>query len=201
MPYDVIIIGGGIAGCAVARELSRYRLKLALIEKEIEAGFGTSKANSGIIHGGHHASTSTLKGRLEWEGNQMWDDLCADLGFGFDRVGELTVALAEEQVPVLHELLDNAAARNVPGLQLWDRERIRRESMEGEWRQAEGMVGELVTLHARYAARDVLAGRSVQAGALAGVACGLSADGSLQVRDALGALHALHSGEVSVRPC
>lgn len=127
MPYDVIIIGGGIAGCAVARELSRYRLKLALIEKEIEAGFGTSKANSGIIHGGHHASTSTLKGRLEWEGNQMWDDLCADLGFGFDRVGELTVALAEEQVPVLHELLDNAAARNVPGLQLWDRERIRRE--------------------------------------------------------------------------
>lgn len=59
----------------------------------------------------------------------------------------------------------------------------------------------LSTLHARYAARDVLAGRSVQAGALAGVACGLSADGSLQVRDALGALHALHSGEVSVRPC
>ena len=127
MPYDVIIIGGGIAGCAVTRELSRYRLKLALLEKEIEAGFGTSKANSGIIHGGHHASTSTLKGRLEWEGNQLWDDLCADLGFGFDRVGELTVALAEEQVPVLHELLDNAAARNVPGLQLWDRERIRRE--------------------------------------------------------------------------
>lgn len=59
----------------------------------------------------------------------------------------------------------------------------------------------LSTLHARYAVRDVLAGRSVQAGALAGVACGLSADGSLQVRDALGALHALHSGEVSVRPC
>ncbi len=127
MPYDVIIIGGGIAGCAVARELSRYRLRLALLEKEIEAGFGTSKANSGIIHGGHHASTSTLKGRLEWEGNQMWDELCADLGFGFDRVGELTVALAEEQVPILHELLDNAAARNVPGLELWDRERIRRE--------------------------------------------------------------------------
>ncbi|WP_338414788.1 biotin--[acetyl-CoA-carboxylase] ligase [uncultured Sphaerotilus sp.] len=59
----------------------------------------------------------------------------------------------------------------------------------------------LSTLHARYAARDVLTGRSVQAGALTGLACGLSADGSLQVRDALGALHTLHSGEVSVRPC
>ena len=127
MPYDVIIIGGGIAGCAVARELSRYRLRLALLEKEVEVGFGTSKANSGIIHGGHHASTATLKGRLEWEGNQLWDDLCADLGFGFHRAGELTVALAQEQLPVLDELLRNAAARNVPGLELWDRARIRIE--------------------------------------------------------------------------
>ena len=127
MPYDVIIIGGGIAGCAVARELSRYRLRIALLEKEIEAGFGTSKANSGIIHGGHHASTSTLKGRLEWEGNQLWDDLCAELGFGFHRCGELTIALAEDQLPTLHELLRQAAERNVPGLELWDRARVRRE--------------------------------------------------------------------------
>ncbi len=127
MPYDVIIIGGGIAGCAVARELSRYRLRVALLEKEIEVGFGTSKANSGIIHGGHHADAGTLKGRLEWEGNQLWDALCADLGFGFHRCGELTVAFAAEQTPFLDDLLHNAAARGVPGLQLWDRARLAAE--------------------------------------------------------------------------
>ena len=54
--YDVIIIGGGIVGCALARELSRYDMRLALIEKEVEVGFETSKTNSGIIHAGHHLS-------------------------------------------------------------------------------------------------------------------------------------------------
>ena len=88
MQYDVLIIGGGVVGCALARELTKYRLAVALVEREAEVGFGTSKANSGIIHGGHHAAPSTLKGRLEWKGNQMWDALCAQLSFGFKRVGE-----------------------------------------------------------------------------------------------------------------
>ncbi len=101
MLYDVLIIGGGIVGCAIARELTRYRLRVALCEKAIEVGFGTTKANSGIIHGGHHADPSTLKGRLEWEGNRHWDRLCAELGFGFARVGELTVALHVDELPVL----------------------------------------------------------------------------------------------------
>ena len=63
MHYDVAIIGGGIVGCAIARELMRYRVRAVLLEKECEVGFGTSKANSGIIHGGHHASPATLKGQ------------------------------------------------------------------------------------------------------------------------------------------
>ena len=124
MRYDVIIIGGGIAGCAIGRELTRYRLAVALLEKEAEVSFGTSKANSGIIHGGHHADPDTLKGRLEWAGNRMWDTLCAELGFGFARVGELTVAVGEEQLPVLDKLLRHGADKGVPGLELWDRGRV-----------------------------------------------------------------------------
>lgn len=85
MLYDVVIIGGGIVGCAIARELMHYRLRAVLLEKEIEVDFGTSKANSGIIHSGCHTSPATLKGRLEWAGNQMWARLCAELGFGFKR--------------------------------------------------------------------------------------------------------------------
>jgi len=127
MRFDVLIIGGGIVGCAIARELSRYRLEVALCEKEVEVGFGTTKANSGIIHGGHHAAPETLKGRLEWEGNQLWDELAADLGFSFARVGELTVALHEEQLPVLDRLLHHAAVKRIPGVERWEPARIRAE--------------------------------------------------------------------------
>jgi glycerol-3-phosphate dehydrogenase len=125
--YDVAIIGGGITGCAIARELSRYACRTILLERDIEVGFGTSKANSGIIHGGHHSDPSTLKGQLEWEGNQYWDQLHDELGFGFSRVGELTVAMDEEQLATLDKLEHYGAAKGVPGLERWDRDRIRQE--------------------------------------------------------------------------
>ena len=61
--YDVIIIGAGVVGAAIARELSRYHLDVAVLEKEVDVSFGSSKANSGIIHGGFHAPPDTLKAR------------------------------------------------------------------------------------------------------------------------------------------
>jgi len=127
MLYDVLIIGGGIVGCAVARELSRYDLHVALCERTAEVGFGTTKSNSGIIHGGHHADPTTLKGKLEWAGNQLWDGLCTELGFGFQRVGELTVATQETQFPVLDKLMRHGAAQGIPGMAVWSRERILQE--------------------------------------------------------------------------
>jgi glycerol-3-phosphate dehydrogenase len=119
--HDVVIIGGGVVGCAIAHELGRHDVDAVLLEREAEVGFGTSKANSGIIHGGHHASPDTLKGQLEWAGNQMWGDLCAELGFGFARVGELTVALEEDQLPAIEKLLANAEAKGIPGVERWNR--------------------------------------------------------------------------------
>lgn len=127
MLYDAIVIGGGVTGCAIARELMRYSLRVALLESEVEVGFGTSKANSGIIHGGHHSSPDTLKGKLEWEGNQMWDTLCDELGFGFKRIGELTVALEEDQIPTLEKLQKQGEEKGVTGLEMWDSERIKIE--------------------------------------------------------------------------
>jgi len=127
MTYDVTIIGGGVIGCAIARELARYRLKTVLLEKQCEVGFGTSKSNSGIIHAGHHSDTRTLKGRLEWEGNQRWDALCEQLGFGFERIGELTIAFTEEQRAKLEALLIQGRERNIPGLEIWEPDRIRIE--------------------------------------------------------------------------
>jgi glycerol-3-phosphate dehydrogenase len=122
--HDVAIVGGGVVGCAIAHQLGRYRLRVVLLERHVEVGFGTSKANSGIIHGGHQASPATLKGRLEWEGNQQWGPLCDELGFGFRRVGGLTVALSDDDLPVLDHLEANAAAKGVPGVERWDRARL-----------------------------------------------------------------------------
>jgi glycerol-3-phosphate dehydrogenase len=125
--YDVAIVGGGIVGCAIARELARYRLRIIVLEKGSDVASGTSKANSGIIHAGHHSSRETLKGDLEWSGNRMWDQLQADLGFGFRRVGELTVARTNEEAAVLKRLKRQGEAKGVPGLELWDQQRIRQE--------------------------------------------------------------------------
>ena len=118
--WDVAIIGGGVIGCALAHELSRYRLHVALLEQAAEVGFGTSKANSGIIHGGHHSDPKTLKGKLEWTGNQQWAQLAAELGFGFRRIGELTVARNDDELPILRKLHLQAQAKGIPGLELWD---------------------------------------------------------------------------------
>jgi glycerol-3-phosphate dehydrogenase len=122
--FDVAIVGAGVVGCTIAHELGRYRTRVVLIERATEVGFGTSKANSGIIHGGHQASPGTLKGDLEWAGNQMWGDLCAELGFGFARIGALTVALSEDDLPALDRLVAHAGARGVPGVERWDRNRV-----------------------------------------------------------------------------
>ncbi len=127
MYHDVAIIGGGIIGCAIARALMRYRLDVILVEKECEVGFGTSKSNSGIIHAGHRSEPSTLKGRLEWAGNQQWDALRDELGFGFRRTGDLTVAFDERQLATLEDLRRQGRQRGVTGLEIWDRERLRRE--------------------------------------------------------------------------
>jgi glycerol-3-phosphate dehydrogenase len=125
--YDAAIIGGGVVGCAIARELSRYVLDTVLIEKEVEVGFGTSKTNSGIIHAGHHAPPDTLKGNLVVQGNALFDELHQELGFAFRRIGELVVAQGEEELPVLDTLLRRGKEKGVPGLEIWDRERLRRE--------------------------------------------------------------------------
>jgi glycerol-3-phosphate dehydrogenase len=127
MRYDVAIVGAGVVGCAIARELSRYRLHVALIERDVEVGLGTSKANSGIIHGGHRAHDGTLKAATEWRGNGLWGELAEELPFGFERVGDLTVAFDEADVAVLHETLEQGRRRGVTGLEMWDAARLRRE--------------------------------------------------------------------------
>ena len=125
--YDVVIIGGGVIGCAIARELSRHHCQVALLEAQAEVGFGTSKTNSGIIHPGHTTGLDTLKGRLVVRGNAMYDQLVDELHFGFRRIGEINVAFTEEDLQTLRRLKAQGDEKGVPGLELWSQQRLRRE--------------------------------------------------------------------------
>lgn len=125
--YDVAIIGGGVIGCSIARELSHYRVRTVLLEKCAEVGFGTSKTNSGIIHAGHHSSPDTLKGKLVVRGNELFDTLSKELNFAFRRIGQLIVAQSEEDLPVLENLKKQGEEKGAPGLEMWDQEHLRRE--------------------------------------------------------------------------
>ena len=113
--YDVAVIGAGVVGAAICRELSRYKIKAALIEKESEVSFGSSKANSGISHAGFHAPKGTLKARLAVAGNRKFDTLAQELGFPFERRGEMVVAFTEEEIQILQTLYRRGIDNGVTG--------------------------------------------------------------------------------------
>ncbi|KRU27737.1 FAD-dependent oxidoreductase [Clostridium sporogenes] len=105
--YDVSIIGAGVVGSAIARELSKYNLKVCLIEKEEDVGTGASKANSGIVHGGYVAKYGTLKGELCIKGNSMYNKLEKELNFGYRNPGALVIGFDEDDENRIKKLYEN----------------------------------------------------------------------------------------------
>ena len=122
--YDVIIIGAGVCGAAVARELSRYRVNACVLEKEEDVCCGTSKANSGIVHAGYDAEPGTLKARLNVQGNKLMERLSEELDFPFKRNGSLVICRDEEGMPALRRLYDKGIKNGVPDLKILDREEM-----------------------------------------------------------------------------
>ncbi len=125
MNYDVAVVGAGVIGSLIARELSRYNLKIALVEKCNDMAMGTSKANSAIVHAGYDAKPGTLKAKLNVEGTALMPELCKTLGVPFKPVGSLVVAFSDEEVETLGELLERGNTNGVPGLEIYDREKLK----------------------------------------------------------------------------
>lgn len=123
---DVLIIGGGVTGTAVARELSRYRLKIALLEKEAELAFGVSKSNSGIIHPGTQNPSNSLKGRLCVQGNSLVKKISKELGVHYKEVGELIVIFDSADMPRLVEIKAEAEKLGVRGMKIVDSKWLRK---------------------------------------------------------------------------
>ena len=118
--YDVAIIGGGVVGSAIARELSRYDIDVVVLEREADVSRGTSSKNSGVAHTGFNVPTGSVKARLNVEGAKVFEQLCAELDVPYDRIGKLVVALTEDEIPDLHKLKAIGDANGVPQLEVVD---------------------------------------------------------------------------------
>ncbi len=137
--YDVIVIGAGVTGCAVARELSRYNASVCVLEKAEDVCEGTSKANSAIIHAGFDAAEGSLMAKLNVRGNEMMDELCEDLDIPFKRNGSMVVCIHKEALGGLNDLYDRGIKNGVKGLKILSRE----EALEMEPNLSDNVEGAL----------------------------------------------------------
>jgi glycerol-3-phosphate dehydrogenase len=124
--YDVIIIGGGVTGCCIARNLSKYDLKIALLEKEADIASGTTKANSGVVHAGFASPREYVKRDMCIKSNKLYTQAFEELNFSFQRIGSLVVALEDNQIKKLEEQRRQGTQDGVPGLEvILDKKKIK----------------------------------------------------------------------------
>ena len=122
--FDSIIIGSGVSGCAIARELSKKKGKFLVLEAEEDVCSGTSKANSGIVHAGFDAPTGTNKARLNVEGARLFPEWSKELDFPYIKNGAMVFSTTEEGLETLEALKDQGMINGVEGLAILNREEI-----------------------------------------------------------------------------
>lgn len=123
--YDIAVIGAGVIGTFIARELSRYKLNIVLIEKDNDVSNGTTKANSGIIHAGYDAIPGTMKAKLNALGNPMFDKICEELDVPLKRIGSLVIASSKEEMKTIRELYQRGLANGIPDIEIIDKNKVK----------------------------------------------------------------------------
>ena len=121
---DIAIIGGGIIGCAIARELSRYSPQTLVVEAANDIACGTTKANGGLIHSGYDPAPGTMKSKVNARGNKLYSAWSKELGFEFKRTGSMVLAFTQSDCAHLQTLLENGRANGVDGLEIIGPEQI-----------------------------------------------------------------------------
>lgn len=122
--YDVIVVGAGVIGSSIARELSKYNLKIGVLEKEEDVCCETSKANSGIVHAGFDAQPGSLKAKLNLLGSQMMEDLSKELDFPYRRNGSIVLCFDENDIDKLKKLKEKGEKNGVAGMSIITGEKI-----------------------------------------------------------------------------
>jgi glycerol-3-phosphate dehydrogenase len=118
--FHVAIIGGGVIGSAIARELSKYKIKIIVFEKGSDVASSTSKGNSGVIHSGINSPPKSLKARFCVEGNKLFHDLSKELSLPVKWIGKLVIARNEEEIKDLNNLKKIGIKNKVQGLEILD---------------------------------------------------------------------------------
>ncbi len=140
-PRDVVIIGGGAIGCAIAQRLSRYQLSVLIIEKNPDLCFGGTKGTHAIVHSGLPAENCPLMNRLVIQGNSMFDEMCKNLDVPFIRTGKLLIALNEEDLKILKKIKEAADKTGVPNSRIVKQQEVRKM----EPKISEQVIGALYT--------------------------------------------------------
>lgn len=125
MTYDVVVVGAGVVGSLITRELTKYKLNVALLEKANDVAMGATKANSAIVHGGFDAKTGTLKAKLNVKGTALMPTLCEKLSVPYKNNGSLVVAFSEKETEHIKELYDRGVANGVPRLSILNQAELR----------------------------------------------------------------------------
>ena len=123
--FDVTIIGCGVIGASVAYSLSRYDLRVLVLEKENDVAMGTTKANSAIVHAGYDPEAGTLMAKLNVRGSAMMEELCEKLSVKYKRIGSFVLAFDEQDLAHIKKLYDNGVQNGVPGMKLLSGEETR----------------------------------------------------------------------------
>ena len=124
MKFDVAVIGAGVVGSLITRELSKYNIKVALLERHNDCAMGATKANSAIVHAGFDAKEGSLKAKLNVRGVELMKKFCKELNVPLQNNGALVVAFSEDEVPHLNNLLERGVANGVPDLRVIGREEL-----------------------------------------------------------------------------
>ena len=123
--YDIVVIGCGVVGAAVARQLSQYRLSVCVLEKENDVAVGTTKANSAIIHAGYDPRPGSLMAKLNARGVELVKELAPKLHFPYQPIGSLLLAFTEENLETVEVLYQRGRHNGVPGLKILSADEVR----------------------------------------------------------------------------
>ncbi len=125
MNYDVVVIGAGVIGSLISRELSKFNVSVAFVDKCNDVAMGTTKANSAIVHGGFDAKTGTLKAKLNVRGAEMMPEVCKELSVPYKNNGSLVLAFSDEEMGYINELFERGLANGVKKLSILNKEEVK----------------------------------------------------------------------------
>lgn len=164
MIYDVAIIGAGIIGSSIARELSKYKLNVCIIEKSNDVSTGTSKANSGIIHAGYDPIPGTLMASLNVKGSAMFKKLSQELHFDYKNTGSLVLAFSESEMEHIQKLYERGIENGVEGLKILNQEELRKLEKNISEEAVGALLAESAGITSPYQATWAIAENAVQNG-------------------------------------